>query len=629
MRRPRVWSRLPRPAEQPRFRGVEGDFRIPYTGRFRVRLGSESDFRHHAMKTFQGIAVSPGVVIAKAFLLEQFRERIPHHVVAEEAVPVEVQLLEQAIAEARSSLEADRDRAAADLGPEPAKIFEFHLGLLADPSLLDPVRDRITSERVSATYAVSQAFSNLADRFRAMGSSVFKDKARDVLDLERRVIDHLLGGSQDRLEQVAEPVVIVTHEMTPMQAASLHESQVIGLASDFGGRTDHTSIVAAALGMPVVVGCQFLTEYVDEGDTVILDGNTGTVIVQPDEDTIEQYRRRVRRQEETLSSIIAASDLESVTLDGTHIQLLCNIEFPREIESVIRFGGEGVGLYRTEFLYLANRSDPTEDELYEQYAHCIKLLDGRPLTVRTLDLGADKFTQQQAIEPERNPFLGLRSIRYSLQHLPQFKRQLRAILRASVHGPLKIMFPLITTMTELKQAKLVLEDAREELEEEGVPIGTEVPVGMMMEVPSAALMASSFARDVDFFSIGTNDLIQYTVAVDRSNQRVASLYTATNPGVLRLVKAILRAGKRRNIETSLCGEIAGDITYTMLLIGLGLRTLSLVPAQVPRVKQVIRRVDVKQCERLARRVGSFDSERRTLKCLQDELLTVLPELSGD
>ena len=338
-----------------------------------------------------------------------------------------------------------------------------------------------------------------------------------------------------------------------------------------------------------------------EGDTIILDGNTGTVVVQPDADTVEQYRRRVRRQEETLSSIVAASDLESVTLDGTHIQLLCNIEFPREIESVIRFGGEGVGLYRTEFLYLTNRSDPTEDELYEQYAHCIKLLDGRPLTVRTLDLGADKFTQQQAMEPERNPFLGLRSIRYSLQHLPQFKRQLRAILRASVHGPLKIMFPLITTMTELKQAKLVLEDAREELEEEGVPIGSKVPVGMMMEVPSAALMASSFARDVDFFSIGTNDLIQYTVAVDRSNQRVASLYTATNPGVLRLVKAILRAGKRRNIETSLCGEIAGDITYTMLLIGLGLRTLSLVPAQVPRVKQVIRRVDVKQCERLARR----------------------------
>ena len=581
------------------------------------------------MKTFQGIAVSPGVVIAKAFLLEQFRERIPHHEVSGDAVPRELEMLEQAILDARTSLEQDRDRAEADLGPEPAKIFEFHLGLLVDPALMDPVRERIRGEAVSAAFAVSEAFSNLADRFRAMGSSVFRDKTRDVLDLERRVINHLLGESQDRLAEIIDPVVIVTHEMTPMQAASLSESHVVGLASDFGGRTDHTSIVAAALGMPVVVGCQFLTEHVDEGDLVILDGNTGTVVVQPDEETIEQYRRRVRRQEETLTSITAASELESVTLDGTHIHLMCNIEFPREIDSVLKYGGEGVGLYRTEFLYLSRTTEPTEDELYEQYTHCLTLLDGRPLTIRTLDLGADKFTQQQAIEPERNPFLGLRSIRYSLQHLPQFKRQLRAILRASAHGQLKVMFPLITTMTELKQAKLVLGDAREELEDEGIPIGSDMPVGMMVEVPSAALMASSFARDVEFFSIGTNDLIQYTVAVDRSNQRVASLYTATNPAVLRLVKAVLRAGKRRNIETSLCGEIAGDITYTMLLIGLGLRTLSLVPAQVPRVKQVIRRVDVKQCERLARKVGSFDSERRTLKCLQDELKTVLPELDGD
>jgi len=581
------------------------------------------------MKTFQGIAVSPGVVIAKAFLLEQFRERIPHHEVPGEFVPRELEMLDQAILGARTSLEEDRDRAEADLGPEPAKIFEFHLGLLADPTLMDPVRQRISDEAVTAAFAVSEAFSNLADRFRAMGSSVFRDKTRDVLDLERRVIDHLLGKSQDRLAEITEPVVIVTHEMTPMQAASLGETKVIGLASDFGGRTDHTSIVAAALGMPVVVGCQFLTEYVDEGDLIILDGNTGTVVVQPDEETIDQYRRRVRRQEETLTSITAASDLESVTLDGTHIHLMCNIEFPREIEAVLKYGGEGVGLYRTEFLYLSSTTEPTEDELYEQYRHCLDLLDGRPLTIRTLDLGADKFTQQQALVPERNPFLGLRSIRYSLQHLPQFKRQLRAILRASAHGPLKVMFPLITTMTELKQAKLVLEDAREELEDEGISTGSNMPVGMMIEVPSAALMASSFARDVEFFSIGTNDLIQYTVAVDRSNQRVASLYTATNPAVLRLVKAVLRAGKRRNIETSLCGEIAGDITYTMLLIGLGLRTLSLVPAQVPRVKQVIRRVDVKQCERLARKVGSFDSERRTLKCLQDELKTVLPELDGD
>ena len=580
------------------------------------------------MQTIKGIAVSPGIIIAQAFVLEQFRERIPHHSVAEGDVARELEMLEQAITDASSSLQADRDRVEADLGTEPAKIFEFHLGLLNDPTLMDPVRERIGTEQVTAAYSVSEAFSGLANRFRAMGSEVFRDKARDILDLERRLIDRLLGRTEDRIATLTTPVVIVGHEMTPRQAVSLTEAMVVGLATDFGGRTDHTSIVAAALGMPVVVGCQTLTEHVDEGDLLIIDGMAGEVIVDPDPETIAVYEARIDRLAEARTAVAAAAEDEAVTLDGTKIDLLGNIEFPREIETLIEQGGEGVGLYRTEFLYLTSMSEPSEDELYEQYSRCLRLLEGRPLTIRTLDLGADKYTQAQAMEPERNPFLGLRSIRYSLQHLPQFKRQLRAILRASTHGPLKIMFPLITTMTELKQAKMILDDVREELDDERIEVAKEVPVGMMIEVPSAALMASTFAREVDFFSIGTNDLTQYTVAVDRGNQRVASLYSAANPGVLRLVKDIIRAGKRRNIETTLCGEIGGDITYTMLLIGLGLRALSLVPAQIPRIKQVIRRVDVKSCERLARKVGSFDSERRTLKYLQDELKLIMPELDG-
>ena len=580
------------------------------------------------MQSIKGIAVSPGIVIAQAFVLEQFRERIPHHSVAERDVTRELGMLEQAITDARDSLQADRDRVEADLGTEPAKIFEFHLGLLNDPSLMDPVRGRIQSELVTAAYAVSDAFSGLANRFRAMGSEVFRDKARDILDLERRLIDRLLGRTEDRIASLTTPVIIVGHEMTPRQAVSLTEAMVVGLATDFGGRTDHTSIVAAALDMPVVVGCQTLTEHVDEGDLLIIDGLAGEVIVDPDPETVAAYETRIARLAEARTAVTASPDDEAITLDGTRISLQGNIEFPREIETLIAQGGEGVGLYRTEFLYLTSMSEPSEDELYEQYSHCLRLLKGRPLTIRTLDLGADKYTQAQSLEPERNPFLGLRSIRYSLQHLPQFKRQLRAILRASTQGPLKIMFPLITTMTELKQAKMILDDVREELEEERIEVAKDVPVGMMIEVPSAALMASTFAREVDFFSIGTNDLTQYTVAVDRGNQRVASLYSAANPAVLRLVKDIIRAGKRRNIETTLCGEIGGDITYTMLLIGLGLRALSLVPGQIPRIKQVIRRVDVKSCERLARKVGSFDSERRTLKYLQDELKLIMPELDG-
>ena len=313
------------------------------------------------MQRIQGIAVSPGIVIARAFVLEQFRERIPHHKVAAADVARELATLDQAVSDAHDSIRADRDRAEADLGAEPAKIFEFHLGLLKDPTLMEPVRSRIESEHVTAAFSVSEAFSSLADRFRAMGSTVFRDKARDILDLERCLIDHLLGRTEDRLSALEDPVIIVGHEMTPMQAASLSEETVVGLATDFGGRTDHTSIVAAALGMPVVVGCQSLTEHVDDDDLLILDGMSGEVIVDPDEELVQQYRERIEAIEKARSIVAVSPEDEAVTLDGTRIQLLGNIEFPREIPSLLEHGGEGVGLYRTEFLYLASTDEPTEE----------------------------------------------------------------------------------------------------------------------------------------------------------------------------------------------------------------------------------------------------------------------------
>ena len=580
------------------------------------------------MKTINGIAVAPGISIAHAFVLEQFRQRVPHHVVPPEEREGELERFEQALSAAQAGLSADRDRAARDLGTEASKIFEFHLGLLQDPTLLGPIREKIQHRGTNADFAVASSFSRIIDQFNAMGSQVFRDKARDVLDLERRVLDQLMGRSQERLSRLDQPVILIAHELTPTQAASMAINHVVGLATDAGGRTDHTSIVAAALGIPVVVGCHAITEHVNDGDQVILDGRGGQVIVDPDEETLESFRQAKDRLDRFRTETAQDVKAEAITRDGTKITLLGNIEFPREIEQLLEFGGEGVGLYRTEFLYLTSETDPTEEELYDQYTLALGMLSGRSLTIRTLDLGADKHTQQQAIEPERNPFLGLRSIRYSLQHLPMFRRQLRAILRAAAEGPLRIMFPLITTMTELKQAKMVLYDVADDLREEGVGVPTDIPIGMMVEVPSAALMASTFAREVDFFSIGTNDLIQYTVAVDRSNERVANLYSASNPAVIRLVKNVIRAAKRRGVETSLCGEIAGDMTYTMLLIGLGLRSLSLVPAQIPRVKQVIRRVTLEECERLARRVGAFESQRRILRVLREETRRVLPEADG-
>jgi phosphotransferase system enzyme I (PtsI) len=561
-------------------------------------------------------------------VLEKSLHRVPFLILEADQIPAELETFNTALEGARARVKQDRDQVAATLGEEPAKIFEFHLGLLSDSALIDPIQERIETEGVNAAFAVVEAFGALADRFRSMDDSVFKEKANDVFDLERRVLTQLTGGSQDRLASLTEPVIVICHQVTPTEVVAFNHEMVLGIATDIGGRTDHSSIVAAAIGIPVVVGCKSVAEEVSDGDLLILDGKSGTVIIAPDDDTVEKMRLNIQRLEILQQKSKEIAKQESVTLDGVQIHLYGNIEFAYEIAQVIEKGGEGVGLYRTEFQYLTSPTLPTEDELYDEYSKTIRNLQGRKLTIRTVDLGADKYTQAQAMEPERNPFLGLRSIRYCLQNLPLFRTQLRAIIRASAVGPLRVMFPLITSMNELRQAKLIFADVMEECEEEGIEFDSNIPIGMMVEVPSAALMAATFTREVDFFSIGTNDLIQYTVAVDRGNEKVASLYTAANPAVIKLIKSIIRAARRGKVETSLCGEIAGDPIYTMLLIGLGLRHLSLVPSQIPAIKQVIRNVNVGECERLARKVGSLDSDRRILSTLRKELHTTVPEVIG-
>jgi len=580
------------------------------------------------MEVIKGIPVSPGVVIGRAFILDYADERVPYRTVPAKDIDRELRRFKDAIEGATSDLAVLRDRTARELGHEPAKIFEFHLGLLHDETLINPIRDRIREGKVTAEYAVAEAFRKLAEQFRGMGSEVFRLKANDVLDLDRRVLGQLLGQSETRLHDLSEPVIVVAHELTPTQAASVDRRHVLAFATDAGGRTSHTSIVARAMDIPAVVGCQHVSEDLNEGDTLIVDGDRGVVILRPDEETLKQYETYRAEMATFRTGLREFAKLEAVTTDGTRVLLMGNIEFPDEIEGLLANGADGVGLYRTEFLYLTSLEEPGEEVQFETYRRCAELLRGKPITIRTLDLGADKYTQEQQEEPERNPFLGCRGIRYCLQNLPMFKRQLRAILRASAFGSIKIMFPLITTTMELRQAKLVLNDVMEELEEEGIDFDRSVPVGMMVEVPSAALMAKVFAREVGFMSIGTNDLIQYTLAVDRGNERVANLYSAANPALLQLVKQTIRAGKHYRVDTSICGEIAGEPTYTMLLIGFGLRTLSLVPSQIPQVKRIVRSVDIGQCERLARKVGSFDSERQVLHYLREQTRRVLPEAFG-
>jgi phosphotransferase system enzyme I (PtsI) len=580
------------------------------------------------MQRIKGIAVSHGIIVGRAFLVGSAEQVVPHRTIDESEVTAQYARLHAALAAAGAEIGELSERTRRELGNEPAKIFEFHAGLLRDKALVAAIERRISGNFVTAEQAVADQFRVLVDQFKRMGNEVFEQKANDIIDLERRVLGHLMGEEKSRLAQLDAPAVVVAHELTPSQAAAMDRSKVIAIVTDLGGRTGHTSIVARALGLPSVVGCQRCSTEVEDGDEMIVDGNEGVVILRPDAKTLEEYRRKQERSQRSRAAMRELSGLEAVTKDGHRIQLMGKIEFPEEIEAVLANGGDGVGLYRTEFLWLTRKDPPTEQDHMDAYLRAIKLLKGKPLTIRTCDLGADKYTQAQMEEPERNPFLGLRSIRHSLANPAEFKSQLRAILRASAHGPVKTMFPLVSNLMELRQGKLMIADIGEELEDEGVAFDRQMPVGVMIEVPSAALMARTFAAESSFFSIGTNDLVQYTLAVDRGNERVAHLYQAAHPAVVYLAKSVVRAARSAQIDCSLCGEMAGEPLYSMLLLGMGLRTLSMVPDQIPVVKRVIRSVTMEQCERLARRVGSFDSERQVETALRDELRKLDPEVFG-
>jgi phosphotransferase system enzyme I (PtsI) len=577
------------------------------------------------METIKGIAVSPGIAIGTAVRLAESDGHIAFRTVEPEEVAAEIQRVDEAFAASAKELQDLRTRTAARAGEQAAAIFDFHMGLLADRTLVQPIHDDIERERVAAEYAVSENFRKLADRLRATGSDVFVQKAADVVDLENRVLARLTGGAIGKISRASGPVVVIGHEITPSQAADLHRAHAVAFATDAGGLTGHTSILARALGMPAVVGCMHVSTDVEDGDHVIVDGDAGVVIVRPAPPVVERYRAAAAQGEQRRRALRNVAKEPSVTLDGVTIELLGNIEFPDEIEAVFTNGGSGTGLYRTEFLHLTSPTTPTEEDHFDAYRRALELSRGAPLVIRTLDLGADKFTQDHLADPERNPFLGLRSIRYCLRHPQMFKAQLRAILRASALGPLKVMFPLVSSVMELRQTHMIINDLREELEDDGIPFDPSLATGIMVETPAAALMTRVFANEVSFVSIGTNDLIQYTLAVDRGNEQVASLYSAANPAVLTLVKNVVRAARHAGIGASLCGEVAGNPLFTPLLIGFGLRSLSMSPVQIPVVKRVVRAIDIERCETLARKVGSFDSDRQVLSYLRDELRRIDPE----
>jgi phosphotransferase system enzyme I (PtsI) len=580
------------------------------------------------MEIRRGIPASPGVAIGPAFVLEAEDIVIPRRFIRPEEVASEVERFHRALDVAEQEIRSFRDRVSREIGGETGGIFDAHLRLLRDPALLTGVEELIREKNFTPEHSVSRVFNHYARRFQEMEEVYLRERISDLRDIERRLLRSLVGEKREELRSLRDPVVLVARDLTPSQTADLDRSRILGFATDGGGQTSHTAIVARALQMPAVVGLHTVTADVAGGDLLIIDGTRGLVIIGPDEEMLEEYRRRQvsqRQHEEALTAEIHR--VPGVTKDGVAVRLLANIEFPEEIPVSLAYGAEGIGLYRTEFLYLAQMRAPTEEEHFAVYLKALKLLEGRPLVIRTLDLGADKLPPEAGGFHERNPILGCRSLRLCFHNMHLFRTQLRAILRASVFGNLAILFPMVATVEELRQAKMVVSELMDELDRQGIAYNRDVRMGAMVEVPAAALTADVLAGEADFLSIGTNDLIQFTLAVDRGNETVAPLYNPAHPAVLKWVKMVLEAGAASGVEVTMCGEMSGDVQFTLLLLGLGLRIFSVAPALVPEVKRVVRAATLPEAEEVARTALALTDSAQTLTYLAEATRRVAPDVS--
>lgn len=576
------------------------------------------------MLKLQGIAVSSGVTIGEALVLDSEGFRIPRRFVARSAVDTELQRLANAVAESTAEIKKNRDAVRGELGEQYAAIFDAHLAMLHDQRLQEELTSAVRDRNWWPEYAVSRTLRRYAKVFQKLDNHIAQ-RAHDIYDIEKSLLRNLLGQRRETLASISEPVVVLAHNLTPSETANLDRRFVKGFATELGGPGSHTAIVAEGLEIPAVVGIGPFLADVSGGEPVILDGNQGVVILQPDEETIARYRLEAEVAETVAASLGQLRDLPAETTDGVRVQIRGNIEFPEEVEQCMRRGSDGIGLYRTEFLYLTSQHEPSEEDHYRAYRKVIDAIDGKPMVVRTLDLGSDKMLTEKSPEEERNPCLGLRSIRLSLRQLPMFRTQLRAILRASAHGDVRVMFPLVSTIIELRQARLVLADVMEDLAEHDIDFNPKLRVGMMVETPAAAMMLDAFIQEVDFVSVGTNDLIQYTLAVDRGNKDVADLYSACDPAVLRLLKRSLDIAGQAGVSASVCGQMSGSVMYTQLLLGLGLRELSVPAAAIPEIKQAVRSVSIVDCQAVAKRVLEMNSARDVKAFLRDQKRRLLAE----
>lgn len=579
------------------------------------------------MEIKHGIPVSPGVAIGPAMMFDTESFRIPQRTIEANHLSEELERLRRALTTAAQEARDSQQVVSDKLGSQYGAIFGAHALMIEDPNLGSEIEGLIREHGYAAEYAVSHVMRKYAKVLESIDNSAYARRAADLFDIEKRLLRNLLGQRREQLQQLKEPVVVLAHDLTPSETAALDTSKVFAFATEAGGRTSHTAIMAGALEIPAVVGLGKFVTDVSGGDLVIVDGNHGVLIVNPDAETLKHYEQSRNSFRSFESRLGELRDLPAETRDGTRILLMGNIEFPHEATHCIERGAGGVGLYRTEFLYLGRKTDPTEEEHLEAYLTVVRAMEARPVVIRTLDLGADKFsTVTEQMSQERNPFLGLRSVRLCLQNLALFKTQLRAILRVSAFGNVRIMFPMVSTLLELRQCKMILAEVKEALEEEGIPFNPNLPVGTMIEVPSAAVIADLLAREVDFFSIGTNDLIQYTLAADRTNETVASLYSPGDPAVLRLIDHVVKSARKQGIDVNVCGEMSGEPIYTMLLLGMGLRQLSVTPHNIPEIKKVIRSITMEEAVKVAAEALQLETARDVNNYLLHQTRRILPEV---
>ncbi|MEO6808934.1 MAG: phosphoenolpyruvate--protein phosphotransferase [Isosphaeraceae bacterium] len=557
-----------------------------------------------SMQILRGIAVSPGLAIGPALVFDPRGLRLPVRTIDDDAVAAELVRLDAGLDAARTTAEADEADARGRLGPQYADILGAHARMIADPVLRQGARQRIELEKITAEHAVTEELDGYAERLRNLADPHLAARAADVRDIQTRIIAWFSGRQPSKaLIDPPEACIALVHDLSPSQTAGLNPKRVLGFATEAGGRTSHTAIVAAALEIPAVVGIGSFLARARDCRRVIIDGDEGLVILDPDAETLHSYHQAETERATRFAALAGLASLPAVTADGIPITLLGNIEFPVEVAACRDRGAQGIGLYRTEFLYLNADRPPDEAEQFVAYEAVVQSMAGHPVTIRTLDLGVDKLTtchQGDNVPTARNPVLSLRSLRLSLREPSLFRTQLRAILRVSALGDVRVMFPLVSTLSEFRQARAILDDVARELTAEGIPVPPNLPVGAMIEVPAAAVMAGSLAKEVDFFSIGTNDLIQYTLAVDRGDESVANLYNASDPAILRLIAMVVEGARPLNRDVTICGSMGGDPLYTMLLLGLGVHGLSMPPHQLPEVKRIIRAVTLDQARTLAR-----------------------------